>query len=193
MEIHQLLQFPENKQGKKITIMKEIDERQKRINAHEIVCRRYAEMAINCIYSACAHTRVYGEDTPVKCHIDYRASAISTSNEVRQTTDIEVKTIAPKYAKGGTPLKISKYENMKKDHFNQLLLYLSVESDGTAYIYNLTKIDLEKEARHTLWNLKKVEWLPESLANPKVPTPMYIIPKSLASYKIQIPLNNAHH
>lgn len=160
-----------------------IDERQKRINAHEIECRRYAEKAVQQLFSAC--TLVNGKDTPIKCHVDYRATGETKSGKI-QTIDIEVKTISPEYAEKGTPLKVRKYRNMRKDQKNQLLIYLSVESDGTAYVYNLTSIDLERQAKHTIWNIKEVEWLKDS---PKKPTPMYIIPKQLANYKLKIKLD----
>jgi hypothetical protein len=160
-----------------------LDDRQRRINRHEANTRKLTEFICSKLWERCAEFK--GEDTPVDCHIDYIVTAKTTNGRL-QTADIEVKTIQPKYAENGTPLKISKYNNMLKDHHNQLLLYLSIEDGGTAYIYNLSDFKIDEVARQAIWHLKKVEWLPESEENPKVPTPMYIIPKEYAKYKIKL-------
>ena len=158
------------------------DKRQLRIDAHEVYCRNLAEQAINLIYSACT---VSGQATPVKCHVDYRLTGATLSYRKIQTVDLEVKTVSPQYATKGSPLKVAKYYNMLKDHKNQILLLLSVEDDGTAYIYNLSKINLEQQAKKETWTIKEIEYQDDNKTK-RVATPMFLIPKELAAYKLTL-------
>ena len=91
------------------------------------------------------------ESTPIWCHVDLKVTADTS------TMDIEIKERNEKTYSQYIPLKVKKYKNMLKDHFNKKLLYVSFVNNEKAYIFDLTNLDLNKEKKE-IWHIKKTQF-----------------------------------
>lgn len=125
-----------------MTNLKRIEEQEEKYRI--ITAKLFKQLCRNCKYLRLQPTDVF-------CHIDFKLTA-NTS-----TIDCEVKEFNPKYEYKYIPLKVAKYNNMLLDHKNKHLLYISFVNGNKAYIFNLSKLDMNK-VKKAYWNIKKTEY-----------------------------------